>query len=109
MAISLSRRHISFVQLEWGLSVEDPLEYSCAVEALMAAWIGGKLPASANEIAVPYAHQASYSCPRTEKSCLLSCVYWYHYTGVLSRVVPSPADEILTHALHKEEAGRVQP
>ena len=58
---------MSFMQLEWGLSAEDPLEYSCAVEALMAAWIGGKLPASVNKIAVPYAHQAGYSCPRIEK------------------------------------------
>ncbi|DBA82438.1 TPA: hypothetical protein ACH3X2_000674 [Trebouxia sp. C0005] len=49
------------LQLEWGLTAEDPLEYSCAVEALMAAWIDGKLPASANKIAVPYAHQVDIS------------------------------------------------
>jgi hypothetical protein len=72
---------MSFMQLEWGLSAEDPLEYSCAVEALMAAWISGKLPASVNEIAVPYAHQAGHSCPRTGRVMfavlyILFSVHW---------------------------------
>ena len=101
MASLQRRQHISFVQLEWGLSAEDPLEYSCAVEALMAAWIGGNLPASVDKIAVPYAHQVGYSCPRIEKN--LSCIC-SHYTGVHNRFLSSPNDEFLTHALHQEEA-----
>ena len=103
MATLQRRQHISFVQLEWGLSAEDPLEYSCAVEALMAAWIGGNLPASVDKIAVPYAHQVGYSCPRIEKN--LSCICCSHYTGVHNRFLASPNDEFLTHALHQEEAG----
>ena len=45
--------------MEWGLRAEDPLEYSCVVEALMAAWVRGDLPSPAPQAAVPYAHQAS--------------------------------------------------
>ena len=47
------------LQLPWDLRAEDPLEYSCVVEALMAAWVGGNLPAPAAAASVPYAHQAS--------------------------------------------------
>ena len=47
------------LQMSWDLRAEDPLEYSCVVEALMAAWVGGDLPAPAAAASVPYAHQAS--------------------------------------------------
>ena len=45
--------------MSWDLRAEDPLEYSCVVEALMAGWVGGDLPAPAAAASVPYAHQAS--------------------------------------------------
>ena len=41
------------------MRAEDPLEYSCVVEALMAAWVRGDLPSPAPLASVPYAHQAS--------------------------------------------------
>lgn len=62
----------------------------------MAAWIGGKLPASVNETAVPYAHQAGCSCPRVNDLCLQSCISWYQYTAVCSRVVSGPDDKAYT-------------
>ena len=46
-------------QVEWDLRADDPLEYSCVVEALMAAWVRGALPSPAPQATVPYAHQAS--------------------------------------------------
>ena len=47
------------VQVAWHMRAEDPLEYSCVVEALMAAWVRGDLPSPAPLASVPYAHQAS--------------------------------------------------
>ena len=46
-------------QVAWDLNADDPLECSCVVEALMAAWVRGDLPSPAPQATVPYAHQAS--------------------------------------------------
>ena len=49
-------------QVLWDLRADDPLEYSCVVEALMAAWVRGDLPSPAPQATVPYAHQAGPHC-----------------------------------------------
>ncbi|DBA93628.1 TPA: demethylase [Trebouxia sp. C0006] len=49
------------LQMAWNLRCEDPLEYSCVVEALMAAWVKGDLPSPAAQASVPYAHQVDLS------------------------------------------------
>ncbi|KAL0032400.1 hypothetical protein WJX79_009578 [Trebouxia sp. C0005] len=49
------------LQMAWSLRSEEPLEYSCVVEALMAAWVKGDLPSPAAQASVPYAHQVDLS------------------------------------------------
>ena len=56
------------MQMAWNLRCEDPLEYSCVVEALMAAWVKGDLPSPAAQASVPYSHQASTSLHMSYKS-----------------------------------------
>ncbi|KAA6427379.1 MAG: hypothetical protein FRX49_02043 [Trebouxia sp. A1-2] len=56
------------LQMAWSLRSEEPLEYSCVVEALMAAWVKGDLPSPAAQASVPYAHQASTSLHTSHKS-----------------------------------------
>ena len=47
------------VQVPWALDPDDALQYSCVVEALLAAWVAGDLPPPAAQASIPYAHQAS--------------------------------------------------
>ncbi len=63
--------------MAWNLRSEEPLEYSCVVESLMAAWVKGDLPLPAAQASVPYAHQARTSLYTLYKSQSIIQVFKY--------------------------------
>ncbi len=102
------------MQVSWDLRAEEPLEYSCVIEALMSAWVNGDLPAPAAEASIPYAHQVSHSCTQCSTVCLLEYwQMWQQRTGpALWHALPCPdsaypavlcpaTSEATRHALEK--------